>query len=134
MIFAKSKFLVVFAVISMAMLLGFNCTQPGAGGGGTTLTPLTFVSAVQTGGSDGSADSTELTLTFSVDPTTLAASDITVTGATKGALSGTGLTRTLAISDIVVANGANVTVAITSPSGFNLSGSPQTAVVQHNQL
>ncbi len=91
--------------------------------------PLTFQSAVQTGGTSGTADSTGLTLTFDVDPTTLAASDITVTGATKGALSGSGTTRSLAISDITVANGEEVEVAITSPSGYSISGSPQTAVV-----
>ncbi|HOV12803.1 MAG TPA: DUF1566 domain-containing protein [Spirochaetota bacterium] len=70
-----------------------------------------------------------MTLTFSVDPTTLAASDITVTGATKGALSGTGTTRSLAISAITVGNGETVSVAIASPSGFTISGSPKTAVV-----
>ena len=92
-------------------------------------TAVTFESAVQTGGTSGTADSTGLTLTFSVDPTTLAAGDITVTGATKGALSGTGTTRTLAISNITVGNGETVSVAIASPSGFTLTGSPQTAVV-----
>lgn len=54
---------------------------------------VTFESAVQTGGSSDTADSTGLTLTFDIDPTTLAAGDITVTGATKGALSSTGTTR-----------------------------------------
>jgi hypothetical protein len=44
-------------------------------------------------------------------------------------LSGGGTTRTLAISAITVADGETVSVAITSPSGFMLSGSPQTAVV-----
>ena len=97
----------------------------------TTIPPtaVTFESAVQTGGTSGTADSTGLTLTFSVDPTTLTADNITVTGATKGALSGSGLTRTLAISNITVGNGENVTVAIANPSGFTLTGSPQTAVV-----
>jgi hypothetical protein len=94
-----------------------------------TTTAVTFQSAEQTGGTSGTTDSTGLALSFDVDPTTLAASDITVTGATKGTLSGSGTTRTLAISDITVANGETVSVAITSPSGFTISGSPQTAVV-----
>jgi len=94
-----------------------------------TRTAVTFESAVQTGGTSGAADTTALTLAFSFDPKTLAANDITVTGATKGALSGSGLTRTLAISDITVSNGETVTVAIASPTGFTLSGSPKTAVV-----
>lgn len=93
------------------------------------LSAVAFQSAVQTGGTSGTADSTALTLTFDVDPTTLAAGDITVTGATKGDLSGSGTTRTLAISGITVGDGETVSVAIASPSGFIISGSPQTAVV-----
>lgn len=90
---------------------------------------VVFQSAAQTGGATGTADSTALTLTFDVDPSTLAASDITVTGATKGALSGSGTTRSLAISDITVANAASVTVTVTSPSGYAITGSPRTATV-----
>lgn len=72
---------------------------------------------------------TELTLNFSKDPTTLAASNITVTGATKGDLSGTGTTRNLAISNITVNDGEPITVAVTSPGGFVISGSPRTVIV-----
>ncbi len=90
---------------------------------------MTFESAVQTGGDSGTADSTGLTLTFDVDPATLTEDNITVSGATKGALSGSGTTRSLAISDITVANGATVTVTITSPEGYSITGSPRTAVV-----
>lgn len=90
---------------------------------------VVFQSAVQTGGVSGTTTSTALTLTFSVDPTTLTADNITVTGATKGALSGSGTTRSLAISDITVANGATVSVTITSPVGYAISGSPKTALV-----
>ncbi|HBD94704.1 MAG: hypothetical protein A2015_07115 [Spirochaetes bacterium GWF1_31_7] len=90
---------------------------------------VVFQSAVQTGGTSCTTESTGLTLTFDIDPTTLAASDITLTGATKGALSGTGTTRSLVISSITVANGATVSVAITSPIGYSISGSPKTAVV-----
>jgi large repetitive protein len=90
---------------------------------------ITFQNVTQAGGSDGTADSTSLTLSFSADPTTLTADDINVTGATKGALSGSGTTRTLAITNITVANGETVSVAITSPSGYSISGSPRTAAV-----
>lgn len=90
---------------------------------------VTFQAAVQIGGSPCLTDSTSLTLTFSSDPTTLSADNITVTGATKGALSGSGNTRSLAISDITVASGRTVSVAITSPVGYSMSGSPLTAVV-----
>ncbi len=94
-----------------------------------TNTAVTFMSAEQTGGTSGTAETTGLAFTFDVDPTTLTADDITLTGAAKGALSGTGTTRTLAISNITVANGETVSVAISNPSGFTLTGSPQTAVV-----
>ncbi|MDZ7792205.1 MAG: InlB B-repeat-containing protein [Spirochaetia bacterium] len=94
-----------------------------------TRTAVTFENAVQTGGTSDISDSTGLTLSFNIDPSTLAADNITVTGATKGALTGSGTTRNLAISDITVANGKTVTVAITNPSGYLISGSPQTAVV-----
>jgi hypothetical protein len=88
-----------------------------------------FLSATQISGASGTADSTGLTLTFSADPTTLTADNITVTGATKGDLSGSGTTRTLTISNITVLNGETVSVTITSPAGYSISGSPQTAVV-----
>jgi len=128
----KNIFLGLLIAASLLLTIGCDLTgtdDGGNGGGDPTPTAVTFESAVQTGGTSGTANSTGLTLTFSVDPTTLAASDITVTGATKGALSGSGLTRTLAISDITVGNGETVSVAIASPSGFTISGSPQTAVV-----
>jgi len=55
--------------------------------------------------------------------------DITLTGATKGELTGSGLTRTLNISNITVENSETLSIEITNPSGFTISGSPQTAVV-----
>ena len=95
---------------------------------------ITFESLVAADGADGTADTTMLTLTFSGDPTTLTADNITVTGATKGALTGTGTTRTLALSGITVGNGETVSVAITSPSGFTISGSPKTVMVYKASL
>jgi len=57
-------------------------------------------------GSANTQDTDILTLIFDKDPTTLTAADITITGATKGTLSGSGNTRTLAISGITVAQDA----------------------------
>ena len=93
---------------------------------------VAFQSVVQTGGASGTATTTALTLTFDIDPTALTVDDITVTGATKGALSGSGTTRTLSISNISVANGETVSVTISSPSGYAISGSPKTAIVYKN--
>ncbi len=90
---------------------------------------VTFSGVTQTGGVSNSVTTTALTLTFSTDPTSLTADNITITGATKGALSGTGTTRSIGISGITVANGATVSVTVTSPAGFSITGSPQTAVV-----
>lgn len=128
----KNIFLGLLIAASLLLTIGCDLTgtdDGGNGGGDPTPTAVTFESAVQTGGTSGTANSTSLTLTFSVDPTTLTADNITVTGATKGALSVSGTTRTLAISNITVANGETVSVAIASPSGFTISGSPQMAVV-----
>ena len=90
---------------------------------------VTFSAIEQVGGVTLLADTTALNFTFSVDPTTLLASDITVTGATKGALSGSGTTRTLEITDITVLNGETLTVDIDNPSGYTISGSPKTVTV-----
>ncbi len=120
-------------VVALTGCGGGNSGNPGGNpdnpGGGTNGIAVTFQSVIQTGGTSGSADSAALTFTFSIDPSTLSADNITVTGATKGALSGIGTTRSLAISDITVANGATVSVSITSPAGYSISGSPKTAVV-----
>jgi hypothetical protein len=86
-------------------------------------------SALTANGAANTTDTTQLTLTFDVDPTSLAATDITVTGATKGTLSGTGTTRTLTISNITVTEGQNVTVAITNPTGFTITPASRTVAV-----
>ena len=126
--FMKMKGILVFTSLLLVSMFFIACSPTGDNKDKDTRVAVTFESVVANGTS-GTADSTQLRLTFSVDPTSLAASDITVTGATKGALNGTGLTRTLAISNITIANGETVSVAITSPSGFAITGSPKTAVV-----
>jgi len=85
-----------------------------------TAIPVIF-SALAANGTSGSVTTTALTLFFDVDPTTLAASDITVTGATKGTLSGIGTFRTLTISAISVTDGENVAVTLSNPIGFAIT-------------
>ena len=87
---------------------------------------LNFTGAVQNGGTHGTANSSSLTLNFSGDPGLLTVDDITLTGATKGTLSGSGNSRTLTISNITVANGESVSITINSAL---ITGSPRTAVV-----
>ena len=85
-------------------------------------------SGLTANGSSGTVTTTELTLTFDVEPVGLAIGDITVTGATKGSLSGTGTTRALTVSDIMVGNGETISVAIANPTGYVISGSPKNVV------
>ena len=96
--------------------------------------PITTTNVAWTGltanGASGTANTTALTLTFDADPGAgFTAANITVTGAAKGTLSGSGTTRTLAISNITVGDGANVTVAITSPSGLDITPASKTVRV-----
>lgn len=96
---------------------------------GAVAEAITFDSATQVGGVPGLTSTTEILLRFDKNPQTLLASDITITGATKGTLSGTGNIRTISITNITVADGETVTVAIASPDGYTLTGSPKDVVV-----
>jgi hypothetical protein len=89
---------------------------------------ITFT-GVTANGTTSTSDSTALTLSFSADPESLTADNIYVIGATKRALTGTGTTRSLAISNITVDNGGIVYAIVASPAGYAVTGSPQTAVV-----
>lgn len=68
-------------------------------------------------GQSGTTTTTKLTITFDAAVPGLAASDFKLTGATAGVLSGSGPAYTLAISNITVADGANVTVGV-SKEGY----------------
>ena len=96
----------------------------------TVTTVLITFSGLSANGTSGSVPTSELTLTFfNVDPTTLTTSDISLSGATKGALSGSGTTRTLAISALTVANGQNVTVTLANPAGYAISPASKTVAI-----
>ncbi|TAL37875.1 MAG: DUF1566 domain-containing protein [Spirochaetes bacterium] len=126
----KMKKLFYFIMLSLLLTaMSGGCAGGDSGGETDDDTSVIFSGVTQVGGTSGTADTTSLTLTFSVDPATLTEDDITVTGAAKGTLTGTGITRTLAISGITVADGATVSVEVISPAGFVMSGSPRTAVV-----
>ena len=125
----KLKFTAILLLV-MGTFAFTGCGDDGGTGGGTSGDiDVVFQSAVQVGGTSATLESTGLTLTFDTDPDTLTADNITVTGARKVSLSGTGTTRTLTIADINVANEGSVSVSITSPSGYSITGSPQTATV-----
>ncbi|KAI7264042.1 hypothetical protein KC345_g8960 [Hortaea werneckii] len=94
------------------------------------LTPVTLQSAVADG-VPGTTTSTKIDLTFDMAIAGLTAGDITITGGTgsavKGTLSGSGTHWSIALTS-VTAQG-NVSVAVNSPSGYTISGSPMTATV-----
>lgn len=89
-------------------------------------------SGLTANGTSGAVTTTQLTLNFDVEPVGLALGDITVTGATKGTLSGSGTTRTLAISDITIVDGQTVAVGLTSPTGYSISPASKTVAVYRN--
>jgi len=100
--------------------------------GSGTLTPVKTAvtwTGLSANGTANFVTTTALTLTFDKDPVSLAIGNVTVTGATKGALSGSGTTRTLTISDITVAQGANVTVTLTNPAGYTITPVSKTVAI-----
>jgi len=96
-------------------------------------TPPTQVtlSSVTANGS-ATETTTQLTLTFSTAITGLNANDITlsdVTGVSKGTLSGSGTIYTLGISGFT--SGGTLSVAVASPSGYTMSGSPKSVTIYY---
>jgi len=92
---------------------------------------VTLNSVTQNGGAAGTATTTSLTLTFDKAITGLSANDINlsgVTGVTKGTLSGSGTTYTL---NITVTASGTLSVSVSSPAGYNVSGSPKTTTVHY---
>jgi len=98
-----------------------------------TTTPTTNVTftAVQSGGTSGTADSTGIVLTFSQAVTGLTANDITISngtgGAVKGTLSGSGTTWTIALTSVTTQG--NVTVSVGNFGTFNVTTGAQTVAV-----
>ena len=116
--------IIIFAVLAFALAACNNDNNDNR----TDPMTVAFTALVANGTAD-SVTTTELTLTFDVDPSTLAAADITLIGATRGALTGTGLVRTLAISNITVGQGEVVTVAISNPQGYTISPAQRTVAI-----
>jgi len=88
---------------------------------GSITTAQVALTSITANGTLGLVTTTALNFTFDSNLTALSVDNITVTGATKGILTGTGTTRTLTISNITVANGENIIVAITSPAGYAIT-------------
>jgi len=101
----------------------------------TGTVPVTFTGVTANGTAD-TETTTQLTLTFDANPSALAAANIAVSvggnNLTAANLAGTGNSRTVEISGDW-ANGDTASVALANPTGYLISGSPQT-VVLHREL
>lgn len=117
----------IFILLITAMVFALaGCPQVTDDGGGSTPTTETiaWTSAIQTGGADGTALTTGIDLVFAKAITGLTAEHIAVTGATKGALTDNGEGKyNLAISDITVANGEDVTIEIAGIANVTINPS-----------
>lgn len=89
-------------------------------------TQVTF-SGLIANGEANTTETTELTITLDKD-VTLTTDDITVTGATKGTLTGSGTSYTLTISNITVAEGEDVTVTI-AKSGYVFTNASKSVAI-----
>lgn len=107
-----------------------NTTPSSSGGGGGTTTVSVTLNSATADGAAGTTTSTKIDLAFSAAISGLTANDITIANdsgsATKGALTGSGTNWSIAISNI---SEGNVSIAVASPSGYRISGSPKTVSV-----
>ncbi|WP_339302581.1 S-layer homology domain-containing protein [Paenibacillus sp. FSL H8-0259] len=95
-----------------------------------TSTPVVLLSAAADGVA-GTTTSTKIDLTFDTAIAGLTAGDITITdgagSAVKGALSGSGTEWSIGLTSVITEG--DVSVAVNSPSGYKISGSPMTVAV-----
>jgi hypothetical protein len=127
------KFFVVSSVVSlmaafMVLLTGCPAVPDVSNPAGKS---ISFVSVVQDQGISLKGTTLGLILTFDKVPTGLTIDNVAVTGADKADFVGdtTGVTRTIPISNITVANGANVTIQIQKFGGFTVKNAVRTAKV-----
>ena len=87
-------------------------------------------------GTAGTADTTQIVLTFSADPGILMASDIDIGGSpgviVKGSLSGAGNTRTLAVSSVTTAG--DITVSVNNTATHTFTGAINTTVYKDTRI
>jgi len=127
-----NKLFKVFGIIALVAIIGFSMAacgdddDPPSGGDDDNPTAVSWTGFSANGSAN--VTTTELTLTFNED-FSLNIDNVTVTGATKGTLSGYGTTRTLTISNITVAKGENVTVTLTNPTGYTITPSSKTIAI-----
>jgi uncharacterized protein YjdB len=79
------------------------------------------VTSLTANGSANATTTTELKLTLNKAPVGFTNDNISVSGATKGTATNVGAVWTIPISNITVAEGANVTVTLTNPDGYSIT-------------
>lgn len=117
------------ALFLLITVFGFlpSCSNPDALSSADV--PIQLLSLVANGTS-GTATTTELTLLFDTDPSTLLLSDIVLLGATKGFLSGSGTSRTLSIYNVSLEDGELLSLSFTTqPDGYTISPNSMTVPV-----
>ncbi|MFO7575941.1 MAG: SUMF1/EgtB/PvdO family nonheme iron enzyme [Bacteroidales bacterium] len=122
-VLSKQRTSIVLIIWTIAILMGCSGSKE----------DVILFSDLTANGESGLITTTELTLSFDKDPTSLSIGDITVTGATKGAVSGSGITRTLEISDITVSDGEAVTVELANPPLYKVTPNSKTVNI-HKML
>jgi len=98
-------------------------------GSGNQPVPVTLNSVTADGNSDGTSNTTELTITFSAAVTGITADSFTLSGKatspSKGALSGSGPTYTLPISNFIAND--EITIRVGNVPDYDITGDPKTA-------
>jgi len=109
---------------------GFTFTPSSRSVAANVATNMISFDSLSANGTSGSVSTTNLTLFFGADVAGLTTADITVTGATEGALTriGTGV-YSLGVSGITVANGSNLTVTVAKP-GFTFTPSSRSVAAK----
>ncbi len=83
-------------------------------------------------GYEGSVPIPVLRLSFSLDPVGLTADHITITGATKGTLSGIGRSRSIRFSDVTIGTDESFIVALDNPDSIFITPSSRSYWVPNN--
>jgi hypothetical protein len=111
----KLKLMPLLAYIAIALGTLSGCGDP------LESKPIiTLISVEQVGGVNQTANTTGLRFTYDKDPQGLKATDFTVTRATKGALTGSGKSRVLELTEITADNGQFISVSINPSSLTNV--------------
>lgn len=127
----KKKICTLLTLITVLVLSAFALAACQASDSGEDIDqPISvrFLTAVADGTANVST-TTAISLVFDKDIPELDVSHITLTGATKGVLSGTGPTRSLTVGDITVKEGETIEITVNAPAGYEIADGTKTVVI-----